>query len=95
MSVARTTSRSITPAKHASLWLRGWRLVSLLAIAGAIVTGVVLAWSWLEAGGIFVLFIIVVPCLVVCGLWLCVIGNGSGRRAGSQKRSDDLSPRGR
>ncbi len=73
-----TAGKSAYPQRRAQSWLTGWRLASLLATTAAIGTGVVFTWDWLAAGGIFVLFVTVVPCLVMCAVALSMRRSGSG-----------------
>jgi hypothetical protein len=54
-----------------------WRYVTnkwfLLAVAGLALVGVTAAsWSWLVAAGIASVLLSVLPCLVMCGLGLCM-----------------------
>ena len=47
---------------------RALLIVALLAIAG----GAALNWSWLVAAGIAPVLLTALPCLVICGLGLCM-----------------------
>lgn len=63
-------------------WLSGWRLGIPLAAAAAATSGLVLAWDWLADGGVFVLFVIVVPCILayaLARLFTGAAGNKSAR----------------
>src|ERR1700674_515414 len=52
-------------------YLRGRRGLVILAII-AITGGMALNWSWLVAVGIAPILLTVLPCLVMCGLGLCM-----------------------
>ncbi|WGS21087.1 MULTISPECIES: hypothetical protein [unclassified Bradyrhizobium] len=60
----------------------------LLAVAGLALIGITAAsWSWLVAAGIASVLLSVLPCLVMCGLGLCmhkfIGGSGAPRAPGS------------
>ncbi len=64
-ALAETSGRT-SARPFARKWVRGWRLaVTLTVIAGA-ATGLVLGWSWLAGGGVFVLLMIAAPCALAC-----------------------------
>jgi len=48
-------------------------------LGGAAATG---GWGWLVAAGIAPVLLSVLPCLVMCGLGLCMMRRGSGDAAG-------------
>jgi hypothetical protein len=61
-------------------YLGGQRAPIILAII-AVVTGTALSWSWLVAVGIAPILLSILPCLVMCGLGLCMnrlIGRSCG-----------------
>lgn len=75
-------------------YLGGWRGMLILA-ATAIVAGLVLNWSWLVATGIAPILLIALPCLIMCGLGLCMnhlrgesCESSSPRQRGAEPRSD-------
>lgn len=74
-AVAGTVSRIAIRRYFANKWF-------LLAVAGLALVGIAAAgWSWLVAAGIASVLVSVLPCLVMCGLGLCMhkfIG-GSGK----------------
>jgi hypothetical protein len=53
-------------------YLGGWRGVLVLAIIAALI-GVGFSWSWLMAAGIAPILLSTLPCLVMCGLGLCML----------------------
>ena len=58
-------------------WLRGRR--GLLVIGGALaLAGLGFGWSWLVALGLGPLLITVLPCLVMCGLGICMACRNGG-----------------
>ena len=75
-----TTSESTSPTgrlfaralPHAARhYLSGWRGLLLLATI-AMLIAVGFSWSWLVAAGIAPVLLSVLPCLVMCGLGLCM-----------------------
>jgi peptidoglycan/LPS O-acetylase OafA/YrhL len=70
-----------TKTEHASLardllaaawyYLRNWRTLLILAVL-ALIGGLALNWSWLAAAGIAPILLATLPCLVMCGLGLCM-----------------------
>jgi hypothetical protein len=58
----------LAAARH---YLGGRRALVILAIA-ALIGGVALNWNWLVAAGIAPLLLTALPCLVMCGLGLCM-----------------------
>jgi len=61
-----------------------WLLLS--AIGVVLVAAAALNWSWLVAAGIASILLSILPCLVMCGLGLCMhkMMNGSGASQPSQ-----------
>ena len=55
-------------ARH---YLGGHRAIIVLAIV-AVVVGAALNWSWLAAVGVAPVLLSALPCLVMCGLGLCM-----------------------
>lgn len=75
-------------------YLGGWRGMLIFA-ATAIVVGLVLNWSWLVATGIAPILLIALPCLIMCGLGLCMnhlrgesCESSAPRQRGAEPRSD-------
>jgi len=79
------TSRPSEPRLSPS-WASGWRLAVLVTAGVTVAIGVVFAWDWLTAGGVFVVFVIVVPCIVVCVFVLSLSGTGRGQDANGNDR---------
>jgi hypothetical protein len=52
-------------------YLSGWRGVVVLTIVAALV-GIGLSWNWLVAAGVAPILLATLPCLVMCGLGLCM-----------------------
>jgi hypothetical protein len=52
-------------------WLRGWRGLTVLGLAGVAV-GLWLGWSSLVAAGLAPLLLGVLPCIAMCALGLCM-----------------------
>jgi hypothetical protein len=52
-------------------YLSGWRGVLVLAVIASLV-GVGFSWSWLVAAGIAPILLSTLPCLIMCGLGLCM-----------------------
>jgi hypothetical protein len=74
-------------------YLGGRRALVILAIIG-LLAGAALNWSWLVAAGIAPILLSVLPCLVMCGLGLCMnrlIGRSCGA-ASSQSPGNPGSP---
>jgi len=55
----------------ARYYLSGRRGILLLATVAAL-AGIAFSWSWLVAAGIAPLLLTALPCLVMCGLGLCM-----------------------
>jgi hypothetical protein len=70
-------------------WLRDRRV---LAVAGLVIggSGLALGWGWLTAIGIAPLIVAAAPCLLMCGLGLCMMGRG--HQAGSAKPETASEP---
>jgi hypothetical protein len=56
-------------------WLRGWRGLTVLGLAGVAV-GLWLGWSSLVAAGLAPLLLGVLPCIAMCALGLCMRHGG-------------------
>jgi hypothetical protein len=61
--------RRLQNATHS--YLSNRMALAILAIV-AIAAGLVLNWSWLVAAGIAPILLTALPCLVMCGLGLCM-----------------------
>lgn len=96
-----TTSQSTkavnaSPAREllytARYYLDGWRGVVVLAIIAAVV-GIGLSWNWLVAAGIAPILLATLPCLVMCGLGLCMnklIGSSCAPEPPGSKRAEPM-----
>jgi hypothetical protein len=65
------TSVSSNLADSARYYLGGRRGVLVLAVIAAL-AGIGFSWNWLIAAGIAPVVLTVLPCLVMCGLGLCM-----------------------
>jgi hypothetical protein len=71
-------------------WLRGRN--GVIALIGlALVVGVALNWSWLVAAGVAPLLLTVLPCVVMCGLGLCMNRMTGSSCSTSSETSDQSS----
>jgi len=78
-------------ARH---YLGGRQALVILAIA-ALIGGVALNWNWLVAAGIAPLLLTALPCLVMCGLGLCMnklIGGSCASRATPSRTPEPFQP---
>jgi hypothetical protein len=85
-----TKAADASPARNlldaARHYLGGWRGVAVLAIVAAVVA-IGLSWSWLVAAGIAPILLATLPCLVMCGLGLCMNKLFGGSCASEPERS--------
>jgi hypothetical protein len=71
-------------------WLRGRN--GVIALIGlALVVGAVLNWSWLVTTGVAPLLLTVLPCVVMCGLGLCMNRMTGSSCSTSSETSDQSS----
>ena len=94
MTTSETTKAADTSLMrdltHAARYYLGGRLGLLILAIVAIVTlvaGIAFNWGWLVAAGIAPVLLTVLPCLVMCGLGLCMT-----KMAGSSCASQPLQP---
>lgn len=66
-----TASNTRNPASPIRSYLGNRRVLLIVAIA-ALSGGVALNWSWLVAAGIAPILLLMLPCLLMCGLGLCM-----------------------
>ena len=76
MSTSETTKAADTSlrrdlARAARYYLGNRRTIVIMALV-AVIGGVALNWSWLVAAGIAPVLLTALPCLVMCGLGLCM-----------------------
>ena len=57
---------------HAARYYLGNRRALLIIALVALIGGVAMNWSWLVAAGFAPILLSVLPCLVMCGLGLCM-----------------------
>jgi len=90
--MAGATKPSLTQDWLSALryWLRGRNGV-IAAIVLAVVIGAALNWSWLVAVGIAPLLLAVLPCVVMCGLGLCMSKMMGGSCSVSSENPDQSS----
>lgn len=62
-------------------WRSRWRLVLMAAAVLAAAVGLILAWNWLLAGGVFVVFVIVAPCILAYALARLFTGAAGNKSA--------------
>lgn len=94
-----TKTASPSPARDlldaARHYLGGRRALVILAII-ALIGGIALNWNWLVAAGIAPLLLTALPCLVMCGLGLCMnklIGGSCASQATQSKTSEPIGPK--
>jgi hypothetical protein len=72
---------------HSVVWHYPTNKWFLLTVAGMVlVAAIAITWSWLVAGGVASVVLSVLPCLVMCGLGLCMhrfLGGSSSTPDGS------------
>ena len=98
MTVAKPTESAEVPLSRLGLNLaryylgNRWALVALGA--GVLLAGIALNWNWLVAAGIAPILISTLPCLVMCGLGLCMLCRSSEKQSmASRDAADDaISP---
>ena len=73
-----------------SYWLRGWRGLAVLCVAG-VAAGLWLGWSSLVAAGLAPLLLGVLPCIAMCALGLCMRHGGQSSRDSHDDKSHTKS----
>jgi hypothetical protein len=76
---------------HIARYYLGNRWVLLALGAGVLLAGIGLNWSWLVAAGIAPILISVLPCLVMCGLGVCMLCRSGDKQSTSQPDAADAS----
>jgi len=98
MTVAKPTETAEVPLSRLGLNLAryylGNRWVLVALGAGVLLAGIALNWSWLVAAGIAPILLSTLPCLVMCGLGLCMLcRSGEKQSMASRDAADDaISP---
>ena len=68
-----------------------WALTSLIVLAAAI--GLYFGgWGWLVAAGLAPLILSTLPCLVMCGLGVCMMCRGTKQSTVSRDAADGTTP---
>jgi len=98
MTVAKPTETAEVPLSRLGLNLAryylGNRWALLVLGAGVLFAGIALNWSWLVAAGIAPILLSTLPCLVMCGLGVCMLCRSSEKQSTpSRDAADDaISP---
>src|SRR6516225_1099547 len=84
MTVAKPTESAKVHLSRLGLSLVRYYLVNRWALlvlgAGVLLTGIALNWGWLVAAGIAPILLSTLPCLVMCGLGLCMLCRSSEKQ---------------
>ena len=96
MTVAKPTESAEVPLSRLGLNLAryylGNRWVLVALGAGVLLVGIGLNWNWLVAAGIAPILLSTLPCLVMCGLGLCMLCRSSKRQSmASRDAADDAT----
>jgi len=59
--------------------------------AGVLLAGIALNWSWLVAAGIAPILLSTLPCLVMCGLGLCMLCRSSEKQSTPSRDAADAA----
>src|SRR6516225_12495569 len=85
MAVVKPTKTAEVPLSRLGLNLvrsyLGNRWALLVLGAGVLFAGIALNWSWLVAAGIAPILLSTLPCLVMCGLGLCMLCRSSEKQS--------------
>ena len=92
MTVAKPTASAKVPLSRLGLNLVRYYLANRWALlvlgAGVLLTGIALNWSWLVAAGIAPILLSTLPCLVMCGLGLCMLCRSSEKQTAARDAAD-------
>ena len=95
MAVVKPTEGAEVPLGRLGLNLVRYYLGNrwaLLALgAGVLFAGIALNWSWLMAAGIAPILLSTLPCLVMCGLGLCMLCRSSEKQSTPSRDAADAS----
>ena len=95
MAVVKATEGTEVPLSRLGLNLVRYYLGNrwaLLALgAGVLFAGSALNWSWLVAAGIAPILLSTLPCLVMCGLGLCMLCRSSEKQSTPSRDAADAS----
>ena len=95
MAVVKPTETAVVPLSRLGLNLvrsylgNRWALLTLGA--GVLFAGIALNWSWLMAAGIAPILLSTLPCLVMCGLGLCMLCRSSEKQSTPSRDAADAS----
>jgi len=98
MTVVKPTESAEVPLSRLGLnlvrYYLGNRWALLVLGAGVLVAGIGLNWNWLVAAGIAPILLSTLPCLVMCGLGVCMLCRSSEKQSmASRDAADDaISP---
>ena len=95
MTVAKPTETAEVPLSRLGLNLAryylGNRWVLVALGAGVLVAGIGLNWNWLVAAGIAPILLSTLPCLVMCGLGLCMLCRSSEKQSMTSRDAADAA----
>ena len=95
MTVAKPTESAEVPLSRLGLNLAryylGNRWVLVALGAGVLLAGIALNWSWLVAAGIAPILLSTLPCLVMCGLGLCMLCRSSEKQSMTSRDAADAA----
>ena len=95
MTVAKPTESAKVPLSRLGLnlvrYYLGNRWALLVLGAGVLLTGIALNWSWLVAAGIAPILLSTLPCLVMCGLGLCMLCRSSEKQSMTSRDAADAA----
>src|SRR6516162_3238876 len=95
MAVVKPTETAEVPLSRLGLNLARYHLGNrwaLLALgAGVLLAGIALSWSWLVAAGIAPILLSTLPCLVMCGLGLCMLCRSSEKQSTPSRDAADAA----
>lgn len=80
---------------HAARFYLGGRRGILVVATIAVLAGIGLSWNWLVAAGIAPILLTALPCLVMCGLGLCMnkmAGNSCASKPAASKAAEAPEP---
>ena len=92
MAVVKPTETAEVPLSRLGLnlvrYYLGNRWALLVLGAGVLLTGIALNWGWLVAAGIAPILLSTLPCLVMCGLGLCMLCRSSEKQTAARDAAD-------
>src|SRR6266567_1184255 len=92
MTVVKPTETAEMPLSRLGLNLAryylGNRWVLLVLGASVLLAGIGLNWSWLVAAGIAPILLSTLPCLVMCGLGLCMLCRSGEKQTAARDTAD-------